>query len=60
MDADDVVTACFHGLEADEAIYVPGLDDPQVIEDLHATQRALFGYARVTTLAERYRPRDPG
>lgn len=55
MDADDVVTACIRGLEADEAICVPGLEDPEAIEALHAAQRVMFGHARATTLAERYR-----
>lgn len=55
MDADDVVTACIRGLEADEAICVPALEDPQVVEALHAAQRAMLGHARTTTLAERYR-----
>jgi len=55
MDAADVVTACIRGLEADEAICVPGLEDPEVIEALHAAQREMFWSGRVTTLAERYR-----
>ena len=55
MDADDVVTACIRGLEADEAICVPGLEDPQTVDALHAAQRAMVGHARATTLAERYR-----
>ncbi len=55
MSADEVVTACIRGLEADEAICVPGLDDPRLIEDLHTAQRALFGYARTVDLADRYR-----
>jgi len=55
MDADDVVTACIRGLETDEAICVPGLEDPQVVEALHAAQRVMLEHARATTLAERYR-----
>lgn len=55
MSAEEVVTACVRGLEADETICVPGLDDPRLIEDLHAAQRALFRYARTVELAERYR-----
>lgn len=55
MSAEEVVTACVRGLEADESICVPGLDDPRLIEDLHAAQRALFRYARTVELAERYR-----
>jgi len=55
MAAADVVTACIRGLEADEAICIPAARDPQVVEDLHAAQRALTGAAMSTTLADRYR-----
>ncbi len=55
MDARDVVTACLLGIERNEAICVPSLEDEQAIEDLHAAQRSLTGNARSTTLAARYR-----
>jgi len=55
MNAADVVTACMRGLELNDAICVPGLEDPQAVEDLHAAQRALLAHARSTTLAARYR-----
>lgn len=55
MSAEEVVSACVRGLDADEAICVPGLDDPKLIDELHAAQRALFRYARTVELAERYR-----
>lgn len=55
MDARDVVAACMRGLEQDEAICVPTLDDPQAVEDLHAAQRSLTGRARSIELAVRYR-----
>jgi short-subunit dehydrogenase len=55
MSPADVVTACLRGLEMDEAICIPGLEDPQAVEDLNAAQRALLGHARSTTLAARYR-----
>ena len=55
MQADDVVTACMRGLELDEAICIPALEDPRAVEDLHAAQRALTEHSRSTTLAERYR-----
>lgn len=55
MDPEDVVTACVHAFESDEAICVPGLDDPGAIEDLHAAQRALLGAGMRLDLADRYR-----
>ena len=55
MSAEDVVTACFRGLEAGEAICLPGIEDPQVVEALDAAERAMIAYTRVTTLASRYR-----
>jgi uncharacterized protein len=55
MSAADVVTASLRGLEMDEGICIPGLEDPQGVEDLQAAQRELLGHARSTTLATRYR-----
>lgn len=55
MDPEDVVTACVRGFESDEAICIPGLEDPRAIEDLHAAQRALMGAGMAVSLAERYR-----
>lgn len=55
MAAADVVTACLRGLDADEAICVPALEDPEAVETLHEAQRGLVGLARSTELAERYR-----
>jgi hypothetical protein len=49
------VTACFRGLEAGEAICLPGIEDPQVVEALDAAERAMIAHTRVTTLASRYR-----
>ena len=39
MSAEDVVTACFRGLEAGEAICLPGIEDLQVVEALDAAER---------------------
>ena len=55
MSAQDVVTACFRGLEAGETICLPGVDDPEVAEDLEAAERAMLAFTRMTTLASRYR-----
>lgn len=55
MSAEDVVTACFSGLEAGETICLPGIEDPQVAEALDAAERAMIAHTRVTTLASRYR-----
>ncbi len=51
MSAEDVVTACFRGPEAGEAICPPGIEDPQGVEALDAAERAMIAHARVTTLA---------
>ena len=55
MSAEDVVTACLRGLEAGEAICLPGIEDPEVVETLDAAERAMIANTRVTTLASRYR-----
>lgn len=55
MSAEDVVTACFRGLVAGEAICLPGIEDPQMVEALEAAELAMIAHTRVTTLASRYR-----
>jgi short-subunit dehydrogenase len=55
MSAEDVVTACFEGLEAGEAICLPSIEDAQVLKALDVAERAMIAHTRVTTLASRYR-----
>jgi short-subunit dehydrogenase len=51
MSAEDVVTACFRELEEGEAICLPGIEDPQVVDALDAAERAMIAHTRVTSLA---------
>lgn len=55
MAARDVVDACLRGLEGDEAICVPALDDPQAVDRLLEAQRGLMGRGMSTAIAARYR-----
>lgn len=55
MAAPDVVDACLRGLEEDEAICVPALEDPAAVDRLHEAQRGMMGQGMSTALAARYR-----
>jgi len=56
MTADDVVTASLAALERGEVICIPGLDDPSMLEQLAALQRAIFESANRQAVARRYQP----
>jgi NAD(P)-dependent dehydrogenase (short-subunit alcohol dehydrogenase family) len=52
---EDMVDAALKGLAAGEVICVPGLDDPSVIEQAMAAQRAVIGGGNRPVPADRYR-----
>ncbi len=54
MKADLAVAACLRGLELNEAICAPTLEDAATIDELHAAQRAMTSDGLSLTPASRY------
>ena len=52
---EDVVTASLAALERDEVVCSPGLDDPALVEQVWASERALLAGSLSGRLAPRYR-----
>jgi len=59
MKPEEVVSASMVGLERGELICVPGLEDPTVVDQLTAAQRAVMQGGNRPQLAERYRAPAP-
>jgi len=54
MQPDDVVAASLAALEASELVCIPGLEDPALVEQLTAAQRAIMQAGNRPVLASRY------
>jgi uncharacterized protein len=54
MQPDDVVAASLAALEAGELVCIPGLEDPTLVEQLTAAQRAIMQAGNRPVLASRY------
>jgi short-subunit dehydrogenase len=60
MSPEDLVTASLAGLERNEVICIPALDDPGLLAAVEASQRRLFEESRGGEVSKRYGVADRG
>jgi short-subunit dehydrogenase len=55
MKPEEVVQASLAGLKVGEVICVPAMEDPDLLTQIHESQKRFFEHTRSGSLAERYR-----